>query len=396
MSAILLVVIYFIFISLGLPDSFMGSCWPSISESLNVSESFQGVLSIVICIFTVFSAFASGYFQKKYSTHLIVTVSTLLTVIGLVGIFFAPSIVLMIVAMLPLGLGAGAIDAVLNNYVSNHYKATQLHFLHGCWSTGALITPLIASFFLVNPEGWRNAILVLAIIQTIILLITFISKSLWNHKIIVVEEEKNKNISIFDTVRVRGCIYVLLVLFLFCGMEALIFSWFSSMMVFSNDVNPDLAASWLSFVYLGYTISRIISGLLSNKISDRKIIRIFAAIAIIGIGFLMFNKNIGLTPIATFIIGFGMGPIYPAVVHDTSSKFGKALSGNVLSLQIGFAYLSFIIVGPLFGVVGENFGFHLLPYVFISLMALMLLFFELSNIVTKDKSKLLDKTKNKK
>ena len=395
MSALLLIIIYLIFVSLGLPDSFLGTCWPSIHASLNVPESFQGVCTIVVCLCTIAAAFASSPLQKKFSTFKIIFVSICLTVIGIFGLYFSPNIVVMIISMIPLGFGAGAIDSVLNNYVAINYQAKQLHFLHGCWSLGAIISPIASSFFLVDPEGWRNALLLLGIIQSVILLISFISKPLWkNNKKVVEEETKETKLSFLNTFKIRGVFFIILAFFFLSACEALVFSWFTSMMVFSFDVPNEVAAGWIIYVYVGYTIVRIISGFISSKISDKNIIRIFSIIFLIAVIFLMFNKNLELTPIITFFLGFGLGPIYPAIIHDTPNKFTKELSGNIMGIQVGCAYIALVTISPLFGVVGEHFGFHLLPIVLLICTILTFVFAELSNALTKDKSRLLENIKN--
>lgn len=386
MSALLLVIIYIIFVSLGLPDSFMGTCWPSIQVSLGVPQSFQGICSIIVCCFTIVAAFLSTHLQRKFTTFQIVSVSICLTVIGIFGVFLSPNMVVMIISLIPLGLGGGAIDSVLNNYVAVNYKAKQLHFLHGCWSLGAIISPIVSSFFLVNPEGWRNALLILAITQSVILLITFFSRPLWKKEKNLVREEKEEiKLTFFDTFKIRGAIFIILAFFFMVGCESLLFSWLTSMMVYSKGISDDVAANYTIYIYLGYTISRIISGLISNRISDKNIIRIFGGIFLLGILMLMFNPWLNLTPIVTLILGFGLGPIYPAIIHDTPNKFTEKLSASVMGVQIGCAYISMISISPLFGLIGENFGFDLLPFALLICFILMIVFSEISNILTKNK-----------
>lgn len=394
MSVILLIIIYLIFISLGLPDSFIGTCWPSISTSMGVNEGFQGVFTIVVCIFTIIAAFISPHLQRRFSTFSISVVSIAFTITGILGIFFSPNIIVMLICLIPLGLGGGAIDSVINSYVAVHYKATQLHFLHGCWSMGAVISPIVASFFLTNPDGWRNALLILGITQSVILLITFLSKPLWKmHKELERKEEEEIKLSFINSFKIKGAISIIISFFFLTGIESLLFSWTSSMLVFSNYLTPDVAAGYTTYIYIGYTISRLISGLISIKVSDRNIFRIFSLIFIGGTLFLLFNKNMNLTPIATTILGFGIGPIYPAIIHDTPNKFTPKLTSSVMAIQIGCAYIAMITIAPLFGIIGEKFGFNLLPYALLICSILMIVFSEISNIASKDKDRLLERIK---
>lgn len=396
MAVILLAIIYLCFISLGLPDTFIGACWPAISDTFIVSESFQGISTLVVSLCTICSAFLTVPLQRRFKTYTIVAISICLTVIGLVGIMFSPNIVIFIVSMIPLGLGAGSIDAVLNNYVAINYKAHHLHFLHSCWSLGALLSPIIASFFLVDTKGWRNALFVLAITQTIILIIALFSKPLWKGTELVREEEnKNIKLTIFETFKIRGVIAIILAFFFIMGAEMLMMNWFTSMLVFSRNINQDTAARWTSYIFIGYTVSRILSGLLSKWINDKNIIRIFTITYILAVILLMCIRYEPLIPIIAFFLGFGMGPIYPAIVHDTPNKFGENLSGNVMSIQVGFAYIAMISISPLFGVIAEHITFELLPCCILGCTLIMLILSEISNIQTKDKSLLLENIKNK-
>jgi fucose permease len=396
MAAILLAIIYLCFISLGLPDTFIGACWPAISSTFEVSESMQGISTMVVSICTIFSAFLTSPIERKFKTHTIVVVSICLTVTGLVGIMFSPNIFIFIISMIPLGLGAGSIDAVLNNYVAINYKAHHLHFLHSCWSLGALLSPIVASLFLVDTKGWRNALFVLAITQAIILLISLFSKPLWKDAELVREENKSDiKLTFFETFKIRGAHAIILAFFFIMGAEMLMMNWFTSMLVFAREINQDTAARWTSYIFIGYTVSRIFSGLLSKWISDKNIIRIFTVTYIIAVILLMFIKYPPFIPFIAFLLGFGMGPIYPAIVHDTPNKFGVNLSGNVMSIQVGCAYIAMISISPLFGLIAEHTSFELLPYFILGCTLIMFVLSEIANTLTKDKSLLLKHIKNR-
>lgn len=391
MSLLLLSIIYLLFISLGLPDSFIGSSWPVMHTSLGVNEGFQGVLSIVPIIFSIISSFLTSPLQKKFSTFQIVTVSTLLTVVGLFGFFLAPNVPLILLSLIPLGLGQGAIDASLNNYVAVNYRARHLHFLHACWSMGAIVAPIITSQFLTNPNGWRNSLFILGLLQGFILLISIISKPLWSKENEISRKEEtnnNNNLKFWQIFKIKGVIAIIFAFFMFIAVESMTLNWFASMMVFAREINPDDASNWTSLIFVGYTVGRIVSGLLSNKITDRWMIRLATIIYVSAVLFLMLNKITDLYPIIAFTLGFGLGPIYPAIVHDTPNKFTSKYSGHVMSVQIGCAYISMVTISPLFGVIGEKFGFDLLPIFLLVTVVATLLFAELANIQTKDKSKL--------
>ena len=392
-------VIYLVFISLGLPDSFLGACWPSISTSLGVNESLQGACTITCSVFTILSTFASPYLQKKFSTFKTVSISISLTILGIVGSFLSPNLILLVISMIPLGMGAGGIDSTLNNYVANNYKASQLHFLHGCWSLGAILSPIISSFFLVNPEGWRNSLFVLAITQALILIITLCSYPLWNKNKELErtndQENKEYNITFFQTFRIKGALMIILSFFFLTGIEYLLISWFSSTLVFAKGVNEQVAAGYATMIYVGYTISRFLSGLISKKLSDKNIIRLFSVFLVCSIIFFIFIKWEPLYQLAALLFGFSVGPIYPAIVHDTPNKFTKGLSSYVMAIQIGCAYIAMITISPLFGILGEFISFDLYPFILLGLTLLMIVTSEISNIQTKDKTKSLILEKGK-
>ncbi len=397
MKIALLVVIYLIFISLGLPDSFIGSCWPTISEYFKISRDFQGIFSLIVSFFTIASSFLTIKLTKYLKNYGVIAISIGLTISGLIIIGFSDNYYLLLLAAIPLGFGGGAIDSILNSYVSLHYKAIHLNFLHAFWGIGAFISPLIIGSFIVDPRGFKDAAFVLSIIQTTILIITLSTLVLWVKvdKIYNIDsrnttnsENNKENIGFFNTFKLRGVIFACITFFSYIAIESLAYSWFTSLCVFGMNIDNDIASKYLSLFYIAISLGRVISGLLSIKIKDKNLIRIGEGILLIGIILLTFKFNFVFMPIALFIIGLGCGPIYPSIVHSTVDKFTSKYSSAVMSIQIGFAYMANISVAPLFGILGNATTFLLLPYIMLIFFIILVSGNEIVLKLTKDKSKL--------
>lgn len=400
MSVILLIVIYLIFISLGLPDSLIGSTWPAISQSLEVSEALQGILSIIVSFCTIISSFLSLKFISLIKEKGVVIISIALTALGLIIFSYSPNFIVLCLGAIPLGLGAGAIDTTLNNYVAIHYKAIHLNWLHAFWGVGATLSPFLISFFLTDLNGWRNGALCLALIQASILLVTICSIKVWK----VVElnfESKTENkvvtkkLSFINSFRIRGVIFAILAFAAYSAVECLTGNWFSSMMVFGYGVEEKIAARWTSYFYLGIMVGRIISGFLSLKIKDKNMIRLGETIVFIGVLLLMFNFYVPLMPYALILVGLGCAPIYPAIIHSTPTRFTEELSPNVMSIQIGCAYLASFAISPLYGVIGKYTSFSYLPYYVLFFLVVLIIGNESTLFLVKDKTKLLDRINKK-
>ena len=397
MKIALLIVIYLIFISLGLPDSFIGSCWPTISEYFKISRDFQGIFSLIVSFFTIASSFLTIKLTKYLKNYGVIAISIGLTISGLIIIGFSDNYYLLLLAAIPLGFGGGAIDSILNSYVSLHYKAIHLNFLHAFWGIGAFISPLIIGSFIVDPRGFKDAAFVLSIIQTTILIITLSTLVLWVKvdKIYNIDsrnttnsENNKENIGFFNTFKLRGVIFACITFFSYIAIESLAYSWFTSLCVFGMNIDNDIASKYLSLFYIAISVGRVISGLLSIKIKDKNLIRIGEGILLIGIILLTFKFNFVFMPIALFIIGLGCGPIYPSIVHSTVDKFTSKYSSAVMSIQIGFAYMANISVAPLFGILGNATTFLILPYIMLIFFVILVSGNEIVLKLTKDKSKL--------
>ena len=397
MKIALLIIIYLIFISLGLPDSFIGSCWPTISEYFKISRDFQGIFSLIVSFFTIASSFLTIKLTKYLKNYGVIAISIGLTISGLIIIGFSDNYYLLLLAAIPLGFGGGAIDSILNSYVSLHYKAIHLNFLHAFWGIGAFISPLIIGSFIVDPRGFKDAAFVLSIIQTTILIITLSTLVLWVKvdKIYNIDsrnttnsENNRENIGFFNTFKLRGVIFACITFFSYIAIESLAYSWFTSLCVFGMNIDNDIASKYLSLFYIAISLGRVISGLLSIKIKDKNLIRIGEGILLIGIILLTFKFNFVFMPIALFIIGLGCGPIYPSIVHSTVDKFTSKYSSAVMSIQIGFAYMANISVAPLFGILGNATTFLILPYIMLIFFVILVSGNEIVLKLTKDKSKL--------
>ena len=397
MKIALLIVIYLIFISLGLPDSFIGSCWPTISEYFKISRDFQGIFSLIVSFFTITSSFLTIKLTKYLKNYGVIAISIGLTISGLIIIGFSDNYYLLLLAAIPLGFGGGAIDSILNSYVSLHYKAIHLNFLHAFWGIGAFISPLIIGSFIVDPRGFKDAAFVLSIIQTTILIITLSTLVLWvkvdkiyniDSRNVTNSENSQENIGFFNTFKLRGVIFACITFFSYIAIESLAYSWFTSLCVFGMNIDNDIASKYLSLFYIAISLGRVISGLLSIKIKDKNLIRIGEGILLIGIILLTFKFNFVFMPIALFIIGLGCGPIYPSIVHSTVDKFTSKYSSAVMSIQIGFAYMANISVAPLFGILGNATTFLILPYIMLIFFVILVSGNEIVLKLTKDKSKL--------
>ena len=288
MSILLLLVIYLIFISLGLPDSLIGSSWPAIYQSLNISSSLQGALTLIISLCTIISSFASSKLISLFKQKGVIIISICLTVIGLICLSYSNNFIYLCLSAIPLGLGAGAIDSTLNNYVAINYKAIHLNFLHAFWGIGAGISPFIVGIFLTDLNGWRNGALCLAIIQSFILLVSICSIKLWDKAEIAFnnrknddEEDKVINLGFFKSFRIKGVVFALIGFFSYIAVEQTAAMWFSTMLVNNFEVSVKIANNWNGLFYLGILSGRIISGFISLKVEDKKMIRIGESILLI-------------------------------------------------------------------------------------------------------------------
>lgn len=373
MGSLLLAVIYLIFISLGLPDSLLGSGWPKMQTVFGVPSSWAGYVSMVICFMTIISALFSPRLIRKYHTKWIVIVSILLTVIGLLGFSVSTRYWMLILFAIPYGLGAGSIDASVNHYVANHYPSSVMNFLHCFYGVGAVISPAIMALAL-KLARWNEGYRWTAYIQIGILLVCVLSLPLWK-KNDAEGGEAPDSAGIPETLRIPGVVLTLIGFFAYCSGEGTCFLWVPSYFAGTRTgLSDETIAASGSLIFGGLMLGRLISGFVSDRLGDRKLIRIGIAVELFGI--LLVALPIAgsfVAAVGFVVIGMGMGPVYPAIQHMAPANFGRRYSAAVIGLQMASAYIGSTFMPLVFGYLQQAVGIGILP--------LFLLFFALLNIV---------------
>ncbi len=363
MASLMLAVIYLVFISLGLPDSLLGSGWPKMQEAFAVPSSYAGYVSMAICFMTIISALTSPRLIRRVHTKWIVVASVGLTVLGLFGFSLCRSYLMLFVFAVPYGLGAGSIDAAVNHYVANHYSSSVMNFLHCFYGVGAMISPYIMSLAL-KWARWNEGYRWTAYIQLGILLVCILSLPLWKkNEGGEPEKERTESAGIKETLRVPGVILTLIAFFAYCSGEATSFLWTPSYFAGTRaGLSDELIASFGSLVFGGLMLGRLVSGFVSNRLGDRTMIRAGIAVELIGI-LMVFLSTQGyiLAAVGFVVIGVGMGPVYPAIQHMAPANFGKRYSAAVIGLQMASAYVGSTFMPAVFGNLQEAVGIEVMP-----------------------------------
>ena len=373
MGSLLLAVIYLIFISLGLPDSLLGSGWPKMQIVFGVQSSFAGYVSMTISFMTIISALLSPRMIRRFHTKWIVVVSIFLTVLGLLGFSICSQYWMLFLFAIPYGLGAGSIDASVNHYVANHYSSSVMNFLHCFYGVGAVISPAIMALAL-KLARWNEGYRWTSFIQAGILIVVILSLPLWKRNEAKDEEDMRDSAGIRETLKVPGVLLTLIAFFSYCAGEATCFLWTPSYFAGTKPgLSDETIAAFGSLIFGGLMLGRLISGLISNRLGDRLLIR--AGIAVELLGILMVSipaENYLPAAIGFVVIGTGMGPVYPAIQHIAPANFGVRYSAAVIGLQMASAYIGSTFMPMVFG--------HLQQAVGIGIMPLYLLVFALMNI----------------
>lgn len=388
---LLLVVIYITFISLGLPDSLFGVAWPLAYVDYGLPQSFGSIYSVIIALSTGGISFFSGPIIKKFGTGLVTAVSVLLTAIGLLGISFAPNIYAMMTCAVVCGLGAGAIDTGLNNFVSLNYKAIHMNWLHCFWGVGVTVSPLIMSVFLKNGD-WQEGYRTISYIQFGITAIVFLSLFLWRKydkrepKIEISETDEkpaHEKITLKMAFATPGVLTGIASLGLYCIVEFLMGTWGASYLVNVREFSADKAAQMVSLYYGGIMVGRFISGIVSLKVNDKNLIRGGATLLFLGVILLAIPNNV-TAYMGMLLIGTGCGPIFPSTLHSIPSRHGAELSTHITGYYMTGAYVIGFSAQVAFGYIATATSFIIMPYIMICVAGLMLVAVEYTNKRTKN------------
>lgn len=386
MVTVLLVLIYLAFISLGLPDSLLGSAWPVMHQSFGVVVSAAGIESMIVSFGTICSSFFSERLIRRFGTAKVTIVSVFLTAISLIGTYFAPGFFWICILAIPLGLGAGAIDSALNNFVALHYKAKHMSWLHCFWGIGASASPIIMSYFLASSGGWRMGYLSVGIIQAILFIILLGSIPCWKkfERETKTAKEEHSTIKLSKLIQIPGAKATLISFFGYCAVELTVGLWGSTYLVNCKDISADMAAKWVSLYYIGITVGRLLTGFFTMRLSNRCLIRIGQVMSGMGILMIFLPLPHTVLVISFMCIGLGFAPIFPCMLHETPNRFGKELSQSIMGIQMACAYVGSTFMPPLFGKLGQMFGMQLFPYFVCALIVLMVVSSEHINAITNE------------
>lgn len=362
MSSLLLAVIYLIFISLGLPDSLLGSGWPKMQTVFSVPSSYAGYVSMTISFMTIISALLSPRMIKHFHTKWITIVSIGLTIAGLLGFSMCSQYWMLFIFAVPYGLGAGAIDASVNHYVANNYSGSVMNFLHCFYGVGAVISPYIMALAL-KYARWNEGYSWTSYIQVFILFVCIISLPLWKTNGKEEEEDHSDSVGIKEALKVPAVIFTLIAFYAYCAGEATCFLWTPSYFADTKSgLSAETIASFGSLIFGGLMLGRLISGFISNKLGDRRLIRIGIFVELIGIIMVFLPIDNYMVAAAGFVvIGTGMGPVYPAIQHMAPANFGKKYSAAVIGLQMAAAYVGSTFMPMIFGLLQQKIGIAIMP-----------------------------------
>lgn len=409
MTSLLLAVIYLAFIGLGLPDSLLGAAWPAMQPSLGVPLSYAGIISMIIALGTVVSSLQSDRLTLRLGTGRVTAISVGMTAAALLGFSLSGSFCQLCLWAIPYGLGAGSVDAALNNYVALHYKSRHMSWLHCMWGVGAAAGPYLMGQALTGGAGWAAGYATVAGLQALLTLLLLCSLPLWQKRPgaaaqarptqaqatqttqttqtqaaqtapasvpatqpqgVQEAEEKRRPLPLAAVVRIRGVREVMLAFFCYCAVEQTCGLWASSFLHLGRGMSAERAAGLAALFFLGITAGRAVSGFLTLRLSDARMIRLGQLLLLLGTILLLLPLE-GCAFAGLLLAGLGCAPIYPCIIHATPSHFGKEQSQTIIGVEMAAAYIGTMLMPPLFGVLAGRIAVTLLPLYLLALLALM-------------------------
>ncbi len=380
MIHLLLAIIYLSFISLGLPDSLLGSAWPVMYKEFGVPVSYAGIISMIIAAGTIVSSLQSDRITRKLGTGKVTAISVAMTAFALFGFSVSHSFGMLCLWAVPYGLGAGSVDASLNNYVALHYASRHMSWLHCMWGVGASFGPYIMGYALTKGNGWNAGYRIIAVLQIVLTVILIVSLPLWKKRSDTASDDSplpEKALTLGQIFRIPGAKEVMITFFCYCALEQTTGLWLSSYLVLHRGISAETAAGFASLFFIGVTIGRALSGFLTMKLNDANMIRLGQVIIAAGIVILMLPLNQYAALTGLMLIGLGCAPIYPCIIHSTPEHFGADKSQAIIGVQMASAYVGICLMPPLFGVIANRISVVLFPFYLLLLLLFMFLMHEM-------------------
>lgn len=385
MVSLMLAIIYISFISLGLPDSLLGSAWPVMVGEFQVPLSYAGVISTIISVGTIISSLLSDKLTRKLGAGLVTAISVLFTAAALFGFSVSNSFLMLCILAIPYGLGAGAVDAALNNYVALHYASRHMSWLHCFWGVGATVGPYIMAWAIGADHGWRTGYSIVSCIQFVLTLLLFLSLPLWKKRNTTesTDPEYEAPIGLRGALQIKGVKAILLAFFGYCAFESTAGLWASTYLVEYRGVDPETAAAFASLFYLGITIGRFASGFAAERFGDKNMIRIGIAGMLTGFVLIVLPVPAACALVGLVVLGIGAAPVYPSIIHSTPNHFGKENSHAIVGIQMASAYTGSTLMPPIFGLVAQYVHIALYPFFLVFFIAVLLIMTEKVNCICK-------------
>lgn len=378
MFHLLLAIIYLAFISLGLPDALLGSAWPVMYTEFSVPVSYSGVIFMIIALGTIISSLQSDRLTKRFGTGKITAFSVLMTAAALFGFSISHSFAALCVWAVPYGLGAGSVDASLNNYVALHYTSRHMSWLHCMWGVGATLGPYLMGYALTNGHSWNMGYRIISILQVVLTILLFLSLPLWKNRDGSTGNIENtagkpveKPLSLGQVLQIPGAKEVMTAFFCYCALEQTSSLWISSYLVLHHGLDAKTAAGFAGLFFIGITTGRFFSGFLTLKFNDTQMIRLGEGLILAGVAALFIPQNNAAAFCGFILIGLGCAPVYPCIIHSTPVNFGKDKSQAMIGVQMAFAYIGTCVMPPLFGLIANHIHISLLPVYLLLILVVM-------------------------
>ena len=371
MTHLLLLVIYLAFIALGLPDSLLGNGWPVMHMDFGVPLSYAGIVSTIIALGTIVASLTSERMTRRLGAGKVTVLSIFLTAVGLLAFCFSRHFWQLCFWAIPYGLGAGGVDAALNNYMALHYKSHHMNWLHSMWGIGATTGPFLMGWALAGKYSWHGGYFIIGAIQVVIVILLFLSLPLWKQEKTEWKEPKTETLSPGEVMAIKGSKEIMAAFFCYCAIEQTAGLWAASYLVFKGGLPEEMASRFAGFFFMGIMFGRMASGFLSFRFNDTQMIRIGCTGVFIGLLAILLPFGGFFTIFGLILLGLGCAPIYPAIVHSIPGFFGRERSQAVMGVQVAGAYVGLCVMPPLFGPIANNISVGLLPVYLLILAVIM-------------------------